>query len=139
MKLIRTRLTWYAYLLSGFFTFIINIQGNIIPFLRDELRLSYSIVSLHPSALAAGMMATGVFTERVVAAIGRRQSCLLGVAGCIVGLLMICIAGNAVVSIAGCALVGLTGGMLPLIVGALLSDLHPGARDQVFAECGALT
>ena len=41
MRLIRTPLTWYAYLLSGFFTFIINIQGNIIPFLRDELRLSY--------------------------------------------------------------------------------------------------
>ena len=68
MRLVRTRLTWYAYLLSGFFTFIISIQGNIIPFLRDELNLSYAAVSLHPSALAAGMMATGLFTQRVVAA-----------------------------------------------------------------------
>ena len=139
MPLIRTRLTWYAYLLSGFFTFIISIQGNIIPFLRDELRLSYAGVSLHPSALAAGMMATGLYTERVVAAIGRRWACLLGVAGCIGGLLSIYAAGNAASSIAGCALVGLTGGMLPGIVGGLLADLHRGARDQVFTECGAVT
>jgi fucose permease len=139
MRLIRTRLTWYAYLLSGFFTFIISIQGNIIPFLRDELRLSYAAVSLHPSALAAGMMATGLYTERVVAAIGRRWACLLGVAGCIGGLLSICLAGNAASSIAGCALVGLTGGMLPGIIGGLLADLHRGARDQVFTECGAVT
>src|SRR6267154_2102288 len=88
MRLIRTRLTWYAYLLSGFFTFIISIQGNIIPCLRDELRLSYATVSLHPSALAAGMMATGLLTERVLAAIGRRRTCLLGVAGVIGGLLL---------------------------------------------------
>jgi fucose permease len=139
MPLIRTSLTWRAYLLSGLFTFIINIQGNIIPFLRDELRLSYATVSLHPSALAAGMMATGLFTESVVAAIGRRWSCLLGVAGSIVGLLAICVAGNAAGSIAGCALVGLTGGMLPAIVGGLLANLHPGARDQAFTECGAVT
>src|SRR5947209_6108033 len=139
MRLIRTRLTWYAYLLSGFFTFIISIQGNIIPFLRDELRLSYAEVSLHPSAMAAGMVATGLFTDRVCAAIGRRWTCLLGVAGCVGGLLAIWMADNAVASIAGCALVGLTGGMLPGIVGGLLADLHRGARDQAFTECGAVT
>jgi fucose permease len=138
MRLIRTRLTWYAYLLSGFFTFILNIQGNIIPFLRDELRLSYAAVSLHPGALAAGMMATGLYTERVLALIGRRWTCLLGVAGCIGGLLTICVAGNAALSIAGCALVGLTGGMLPGIVGGLLADLHRDTRDRVFTECGAV-
>jgi len=139
MRLIRTRLTWYAYLLSGFFTFIISIQGNIIPFLRDELRLSYTVVSLHPSALAGGMMATGLFTERALAAIGRRWTCILGVAGCIGGLLTIYAARDAALSIAGCALVGLTGGMLPGIVGGLLADLHQGARHQAFTECGAVT
>src|SRR5471032_1862930 len=108
MRLIRTRLTWYGYLLSGFFTFIISIQGNIIPFLRDELQLSYAAVGLHPSALAAGMIATGFFTERVLAALGRRWTCLLGVAGCVGGLLAICVATDATSSVAGCALVGLT-------------------------------
>ena len=97
MRLIRTRLTWYAYLLSGFFTFIISLQGNIIPFLRDELRLSYAAISLHPSALAAGMMASGLYTERGVAVLGRRWTCLIGMAGCIGGLLAICVARDAAV------------------------------------------
>ncbi len=139
MPLIRTRLTWYAYLLSGFFTFIISLQGNIIPFLRDELRLSYTAVSLHPSAMAGGMMATGLFTERALTALGRRWTCLVGLAGCIGGLLAISTAGDAASSVAGCALIGLTGGMLPGVVGDLLADLHRGARDQAFAECGAVT
>ena len=26
--------TWYGYLLLGFFTFLLNIQGNILPFLH---------------------------------------------------------------------------------------------------------
>jgi fucose permease len=139
MRLIRTRLTWYAYLLSGFFTFIISLQGNIIPFLRDELRLSYAAISLHPSALAAGMMASGLYTERGVAVLGRRWTCLIGMAGCIGGLLAICVARDAAYSIAGCALVGLTGGMLPGVVGGLLADQHRGARDLAFTECGAVT
>ncbi len=139
MLLIRTRLTWYSYLLSGFFTFIISIQGNIIPFLRDELGLSYRTVSLHPSAIAAGMIVAGLLTERVLRTIGRRRACLLGVGGSVAGLIAICTANGAVASIAGCALVGLTGGMLPGILGGLLADLHGGARDQAFAECGAVT
>jgi predicted MFS family arabinose efflux permease len=139
MPLNRSRLTWYSYLLSGFFTFILNIQGNIIPFLRDELGLSYRAVSLHPSAIAAGMICTGFLTERVVSAIGRRGTYLVAVGGSIAGMLLICVAPNAAVSIAACGLVGITGAMIPGVMSGLLSFLHGGARDQAFAEAGAVT
>ena len=39
--------TWYCYLLLGFFTYLLNIQGNIVPFLQSELELSYRVMSLH--------------------------------------------------------------------------------------------
>ncbi len=139
MRLIRTRLTWYNYLLSGFFNFIIAIQGNLIPSLRDELGLSYRIVSLHASALAAGMMLSGVITGRVVAAFGRRWSLLVCTAGAIAGMLVICVARNAATSIGGCALIGVTGAMLPGILGGLLAEEAGGARDQAFVEAGAVT
>ena len=139
MRLTRTRLTWYGYLLGGFFTFCINIQGNIIPFLRDELGLSYRAVSLHPSAIAAGMIVTGLLTERVVAAIGRRRACLVAVGGSVAGMLLLCAAPVAAVSIGACALIGVTGAMIPGILGALFAQLHGGARDRVFAEAGAVT
>jgi fucose permease len=139
MRLIRTRLTWYCYLLSGFFTFIISIQGNIIPFLRDELGLSYRAVSLHPSAIAAGMIVAGLLTERVVAACGRRAALLVSVGGAVLGMLLLCAARTAAVSIGACALIGVTGAMMPGILAGLLAQLHRGGRDQTFAECGAVT
>lgn len=139
MRLIRSRLTWYAYLLSGFFTIMLNIQGNIIPFLRDELALSYRAVGLHPSAIAAGMIVAGAITERVLAALGRRGALRVAVGGSLAGMAMLGLAPSAVVSVGGCLLVGLTGAMIPGIVAGLLAQLHGPARDQAYAECGAVT
>ncbi len=140
MRLIRTPLTWYCYLLSGFFTVILNIQGNIIPFLRDELGLSYRAVSLHPSAIAAGMIVAGAITERAVARLGRRGTLQLSVGGSLVGVLLLAVAPSAPVSVFGCLLVGLTGAMIPGVIAGLLAQLHSGAaRDQAYAECGAMT
>ena len=52
----RDAVTWYSYLLLGYFTYVVSIQGNILPFLRDELDLSYRAVSLHTSAIAVGII-----------------------------------------------------------------------------------
>ena len=139
MRLHRIPLTWYCYLLSGFFTVILNVQGNILPFLREELALSYRAVSLHPSAIACGMIISGAVTGRVVAAIGRRRALQMGVGGSLAGVLLLVGAPSAVFSVAGCLLVGLTGAMLPGIIAGLLAQIHGPARNQAYAECGAVT
>ena len=36
----RGPVTWYCYMMTGFFMYLLAIQGNIIPFLRSELHLS---------------------------------------------------------------------------------------------------
>lgn len=136
---VRGRITWYCYLLSGFFTFILNMQGNILPFLREELGLSYRLVSLHPSAIAVGMIVAGALTERVVAAVGRRAALLAAVGGTVAGMLLLGLAPSAPVSIGACLLVGLTGAMIPGIIAGILSSLHGEGRAQAYAECGALT
>ena len=43
----RGPITWCCYLMTGFFMYLLAIQGNIIPFLRSELHLSYGAVILH--------------------------------------------------------------------------------------------
>jgi MFS transporter, DHA1 family, inner membrane transport protein len=139
VKLLRTPTTWYCYLLSGFFTFILNIQGNIIPLLREELSLSYRQAGLHPSAIAAGMIVAGFVTDRVFARLGRRAGFALAVAGVSAGALLLCAAGSASVSLTGCALIGLAGAMIPSAIAGVLAQLHGNARDQAFAECGAVT
>jgi fucose permease len=139
MRLIRTPITWYCYLLSGFFTVMLNIQGNIIPFLREELALSYRAAGLHPSAIAAGMIVAGVVTERVLAALGRRRALQVAVGGSLAGMLVLGVATSAVASVGACLLIGLTGAMIPGIVAGLLAQLHGPTRDQAYAECGAVT
>jgi predicted MFS family arabinose efflux permease len=139
MALQRGGLTWYCYLLWGFFTFLLNIQGNVIPFLRDELALSYRVVSLHPSALAAGMVVTGLLADRVSARFGRRRTFWLSVAGPSLGAGLLCVAWAAPFSIAGCLLIGLGGALVPATCTAVLAERHPAAREQVFAEVSAIT
>ena len=139
MRLIRTPITWYCYLLSGFFTVMLNIQGNIMPFLRDELSLSYRAVGLHPSAIAVGMILAGATTERVLAALGRRRALQVAVGGSLAGMVLLGFAPSVVVSVGACLLVGLTGAMIPGIVAGLLAQMHGPTRDQAYAECGAVT
>ena len=84
--------TWYSYLALGFFTYLLTIQGNILPFLKLELDLSYRVVSLHSGAIAAGMIAVGLFGDRVVRRWGRRFALALGAAGAAAGAILLCMA-----------------------------------------------
>src|SRR6202453_5444145 len=88
----RDRITWTCYLALALFAYFLNIQGNIIPFLRDELALSYREVSLHPAALAAGLIVCGLFGERAVAWCGRRGALALGFVGLCSGAVLLSLA-----------------------------------------------
>ena len=118
---------------------MLNIQGNIIPFLRDELSLSYRAVGLHPSAIAAGMIVAGFSTERVLAALGRRRALQVAVGGSMAGMVLLGLAPSVVVSVGACLLIGLTGAMIPGIIAGLLAQMHGPTRDQAYGECGAVT
>ena len=91
----RDRVTWAAYLALAQFTFFLNIQGNIIPFLKDEFHLSYRLVTLHPAAVAAGLIVCGLTGERLTRRYGRRWSVAAGLVGLVVGALLIVVAPHA--------------------------------------------
>ena len=131
--------TWYCYLLLGFFTYLLNIQGNIIPFLQSELELSYRAVSLHSAALGLGMIGVGLFCDRVAGRLGRRRTLLAGALGVSIGAVLLCIAPAAWASIGSCALIGALGGLIPGLVPTILADLHGERRDVAYAEAGAMS
>lgn len=130
--------TWYAYLLLGYFTYLISIQGNILPFLKAELELSYRAVSLHTSVIAIGLIVVGLFGERFSQRFGRRAAFRVGVAGSAAAVLLLCLSPVAWASIASCALFGLFGGLVPMTVNAVLSDLHGARREVAFTEANAV-
>ena len=100
----RDALTWYSYLTLGFFTFLNTVQGNILPFLKQEFALSYGVVSLHPSAVAVGSLLVGVIGEPVVARLGRRRMLMVALLGGSLGIALLSLAQAAWQSIGACLL-----------------------------------
>ncbi|MEP7291141.1 MAG: hypothetical protein ABI835_05130 [Chloroflexota bacterium] len=63
---IRDRFTWLAYLMLAYYAYMISALGPLMPFLRVELNLSYSVAALHLSAFAVGMILAGLTADRAV-------------------------------------------------------------------------
>jgi len=135
----RDRLTWAAYLALAQFTFFLNIQGNIIPFLKDEFDLSYRVVTLHPAAVAAGLIVSGLIGERLTRRHGRLWSVVVGLAGMAIGALAIVVAPHPVVSILGCFLMGAVGCLVLIIVPNLLADWHGANRSVAIGEANGIS
>ena len=127
------RTTWYCWLLTGFYLYSVNLQGNVVPFLQAEFALSYRAVSLHSSAIAVGIILVGLLGDRVEARLGRRRTLWLGIGGLGGGSTLLCLAPAPWASISACFLMGALGGLLPAIVPAVLADLHGPRRAEAYA------
>lgn len=136
---LRASATWYSFLLTGFYIYAVNVQGNVVPFLQAEFALSYRAVSLHSSAIALGIILVGLAGDRVAASLGRRRTLWLGVAGLAGGSVLLCLAPAPPVnqlpwaSIGACFLLGALGALIPALLPALLADLHGARRAEAYA------
>ena len=130
----RDRLTWVAYGLLAWFAFLQAMPGIAVPFLRDELGLSYTTGGLHVAAFAGGSLLAGLTATPLEAAVGRRAllwgSALTMAAG-FVGLA----AGTVAAATVGSLLVGgYGGGLLLTTVQAALADHHGSQRTVALTE-----
>ena len=130
---LRTRATWYSWLLTGFYLYSVNLLGNVVPFLQAEFALSYRAVSLHSSAIAVGIVLVGLFGDRVEARLGRRRTLWLGIGGLAGAGILLCLAPAPWASMSACFLMGVLGGLLPAIIPAILADLHGERRAEAYA------
>ena len=131
---VRRPATWYGYFLIATQIYLFNVQGNVIPFLQSEFTLSYRVVGLHSSAIALGVIVTGLFGNRISLPLGRRVSLWLGVGALATGALLLCLSPGAWASISSCFLMGLGGGLIPSVVPAMMADLHGERGGKAFAE-----
>lgn len=131
---VRDRRTWAAYLLLGLFAYIETSIGPVMPFLRAELGLSYSVASLHFSAFATGAIISGLVGERVVRRIGRGTALWGGIAGMSAGALLIAFSPVVVGTILGTFIMGLLGTISLMANQAVLADIHGSQRTIALAE-----
>jgi len=135
---IRDRLTWLAYLMLAFYGYFLNILGPITPFLKDELRLSYTISSLHFTAFATGILAVGLGGHWLIQRLGRWRSLWTGAIGISLGVLFLLVGRLPALTIGACFLMGLVGSLILAIVPATLSDRHGEMRTVALAEANVI-
>lgn len=121
---VRGRLTWLSYWMLGYFAFLEAVLGPLMPFMRGDLRLSYTLASLHFSAFALGSVVIGTIADRLTAWRGRSVSFWGGGFGMAAGTLLVALSPVAVGTIAGAFLMGLLGGLLLITIQAVLADRH---------------
>ncbi len=130
----RDRFTWLAYLLLAFYSYFLNVMGPITPFLKSELSLSYTVASLHFSALAAGILLAGFTGHIFVRRVGRIAGLWTGAFGMGLGALVLILGRSPAVTIPAAFLMGLLGSLILVIVPAALSDRHGALRAIPISE-----
>lgn len=134
----RDRLTWLMYFLLALFAFMEAAPGPVMPFLGDELELSYTVRGFHFSAFAIGLMVAGLLGERISARIGRRWALVLGGLGIAIGVVLLVTASAAAMSITGLFLIGSVGGLVFVMVQAVLADYHGTNRAIALTEANII-
>jgi fucose permease len=138
MEFRRDRLTWLAYGMLGWFAFLQGSPGLIVPHLRDELHLRYTVAGLHVAAFSLGGAIAGVVTATLERRLGRRSVFWLGAAGMAVGTVALTLGRSAVVTVGAMAVMGSFGGLLLVSVQSTLADHHGEARAIAFAESNVI-
>jgi MFS family permease len=120
----RERLTWASYWMLGYFAFLDAVLGPLMPFIRGDLRLNYTLASLHFSAFALGAVAMGIFADRLTHRWGRRAAFWGGGFGMAAGTLLVALSPVAAGTILGAFVMGLLGSLLLITLQAVLADRH---------------
>jgi fucose permease len=134
----RDRFTWLAYILLAFYGYFLNILGPITPFLKEELRLSYTVSSLHFTAFAVGILLIGLGGQALVQRIGRWHSLWLGAFGISISALILLSGRSPVITIGASFCMGLVGSLILVIVPSFLSDQHREQRAAALSEANVI-
>jgi fucose permease len=137
-RITRDQFTWLTYLMLGYYSYLLNGLGPVIPFLRTELRMSYTLSSVHFSAFAIGMLLAGLGTDRVVQRFGRHWTFWNGALGMVGGTLFLLLGSHPILTISGALLMGTIGSLLLVTIPAALSERYGEHRAIALSEANVV-
>ncbi len=130
----RTRITWLAYSMLAYIGFSQAILGPLMPFLRSELGLNYTQGGFFSTAIACGLIFTGLFAGGLARRIRRQVLFWGGGTLLAIGITGLTISQHfelALVSVVG---MGIGGSMAQVMIQAILSDQHGEQRAIALTE-----
>jgi fucose permease len=134
----RDRPTLVADALLGGFAYLQASLGPLVPLLRADLRVSYTVAGLHLSAFAAGTLVGGLTSERAVRAWGRRRTMWAGTLGMAAGALGLAAGRTALLTVLSCLVMGAAGGAVIMVVQSSLADRHGRRRAVALTEANVV-
>jgi MFS family permease len=131
---VRYRITWLAYGFLAYMTFLPSALGPLMPYMRAELNLSYTMGALHLSVLAFGVIVSGLTADRLINALGRKRMLWVVITGSFAATLVFVLARNILLTLPSALILGMTGSMMLIIIQAALSDVHGERRTVALTE-----
>lgn len=135
---VRDRLTWLAYFALATYAYLQAALGPLMPFLRAELNLSYTIAGFHFSAFALGMIGAGLAADVAARRYSRRLVFWFGAGGMAAGALALVFARQVAFSIGSVFVMGLLGSLLLVMIQAVLADHHGPRRAIALTESNVM-
>ncbi|WP_030231303.1 MFS transporter [Streptomyces sp. NRRL S-350] len=129
----RDRLTVTAYGGLAVYAYLLYALGPLLPLLRQDLQLSYLLMSLHSAAFAAGAILTNLLFRRLRTRVGHRALFWTALALLALGSLLLATELSAAVTLGAALLGGIGGALLQTTALAVLAE-HHGADESLRAR-----
>jgi predicted MFS family arabinose efflux permease len=131
---VRDRLTWLAYAMLAYIGFSQSILGPLMPFLRTELGLNYTLGGFLPATLAIGLILSGLFGDWLARHRSRRVVFWSGAIGLGASVVLLGLShsfGLALIAVLG---MGFGSSLTQVMIQALLADQHSERRAIALTE-----
>lgn len=132
--ILRNRVTWLAYFMLGYVAINHSMLGPLMPSLRSDLALSYTLGGLLPAASALGLILSGLMSDWLARRFSRQVVFWGGSIGLLLSVVMLGL-GHTFEAVFIAALgIGIGSSLTQIMIQALLSDQHGERRAIAFTE-----
>ena len=135
---VRTRFTWLAYILLGYYSYMQSSVGPLMPFLSTELHMNYTVEGLHFSAFALGAVLVGLSGDRMTRLFGRRRIFWGGASGMAIGAVALVFGHHPALTLLSILVMGYAGNLLLMTIQSTLSDQYHEQRSVALTEANVV-
>lgn len=131
---LRDRLTWLAYIMLAYIGFTQSMLGPLMPFLRSELGLNYTLGGFLPATLAIGLILSGLIGDRIAHRWSRGVVFWSGAVGLAISAALLGLSRDFELALVAVLGMGLGSSLTQVMIQALLVDQHGEHRAIALTE-----